>query len=99
MTDPTPVQREATAEATIDVEWEGMTLSIPTDADEWDVDAIEAFERGQAISLLRAMFTSAVYDQMKVTFQRNHGRTLKLKDLTGLMDAMATAAGFDNAGE
>ena len=98
MSDPTPAQVEATT-GSIDVEWEGMTLTVLTDTNEWPVDALEAFELGHAISLLRAMFTSDVYEAMKATFQRNHGRSLRLKDLNGLTEAMANAAGFDTTGE
>jgi murein endopeptidase len=97
--DKTPAQLEAEGVETIDVEWEGMTLPVPADAQGWDLDALEAFENGKAIGLIRALFTSETYEQMKVTFRRNHGRPPKLKDLDGLMEAIAKSAGFESPGE
>lgn len=98
MTEVTPAQQEASGDD-ITIEWEGMTLTVPADASKWDIDAVEAFEQGKAVTLLRLVFTSDVYDRMKATFQRNHGRKMLLEDVNGLMDEMAKAAGFGSPGE
>ncbi len=45
------------------------------------------------------MFGDSVFEDMKRTFEKNHGRPAKLKDLQSLMDAIAKAAGFGSPGE
>lgn len=40
-------QREAEGVETTDIEWQGLTLTLPTDSDDWSVESVLLFEKGQ----------------------------------------------------
>lgn len=85
MTDtPTP--------ATIDVEWNGETFTVPANPDQWPYKAVGALEEGKGVAFLRYVLAPA---QMRL-FDR-HDPTAK--DASDLMGAILDAAGAKSAGE
>jgi len=104
---PTPNSRytppapkvEAEGEQTITIYWEGAAIALPATVDDWDVDVLEAFETGKAVSALRRLFGSKRYDQLLADFRSVHGRPAKLRDLTALVEQIAEAYGFEGSGE
>lgn len=93
-----PVQNEAEGETTIDVEWEGINFQIPV-VDELDIDALSAFETGRSATAAKGVLGDTTYLRVRREFEKNHGRTPKVKDLRGLMDVIAVAYGFKSLGE
>lgn len=94
----TPAQAEAEGTDTIDVDWDGVTVTVPASVEAMDLDVLEAFETGKAVSALRAMIGTKGYDELRKRYEKEHGRTAKVGDLGRLMDAIAAAYGFDNQG-
>lgn len=97
MADPTRVEVEKPE--TIEVEWEGLTLTLPATAEDWSVDALEAFENGKAVAAIRGVFGTGAYDKLRTDFEKTHGRDLKVRDLSGLLDVIAREYGFAGSGE
>lgn len=96
---PDAAQNEAEGVENVDLDWEGITITIPVSVDEWDIDTLEAFETGKAATGIRALIGSARYDAVKAEFAKAHGRKFKVKDAASLMDAVAVACGFKSAGD
>lgn len=99
MDDKTPAQIEAEETETVDVEWEGITFTIPASLDELDLDALAAFEAGKSAIAIRAVLGETSYARMRREFQQSHGRAVKVKDMLGLLDKIAVTYGFKSAGE
>jgi hypothetical protein len=98
MTEPTPAQAEATRDEST-ITFEGVELTFITDPNKWPLDAIEAFENGKSIALMRAMFGSRTYEKVKGNFERRTGRSMTLEDLVEVLERIAKEAGFNDAGE
>lgn len=88
------VQAEATGEVVTEVVWRDQKFHIAASADDWPVDVIEAFEQGKAATALAGVLGPAQWARFKATKPAP-----KVKDLTGLMDTIASKLGFGNAGE
>lgn len=78
--------------ATIEVEWRGQTLVLPSTIEDCDIEVLEAFENGKAVGFCRALLGDAQWARLRAT-------GLKVRDLNELGDAIAKALGFTGAGE
>jgi len=94
-----PARAEVDRPETIEVEWEGLKLTLPPSPEDWSADALEAFETGKAVAAIRGVFGSAEYDRIRADFAKAHGRELKVRDLSGLLDVIAREYGFGGTGE
>lgn len=92
------LEREVTGEQVV-VEWEGLTLELPSTPDDWDPDTLEAFETGKAMTAIRSLLGSTSYDEARKTWAKANGSKMTVGDLGRLMEAVAEAYGFDAAGE
>lgn len=95
-----PVKTEATSADgdTVDIEWDGTTITVPATADDWDPDVLEAFEDGKAIAAVKGLLGADTYTRLRRDFQRRHGRKMVVRDLNDLMEKVAAVYGFDTAG-
>ncbi len=82
-----PAAVEASGDATMSIEYEGDTYTVPATVDDWDIEALEAAERGQPAALLNAVLGPAQY----AAFKRAHP---KVRDLRLMSDRVAGASGF-----
>lgn len=98
MSDKTPAQVEAEGDDTVTVDWDGVPVTVPASAEDLDLDAIEAFETGKAVTALRAMVGSKEYDRLRADYAKANGHRPKVADLGNLMTEIAKAYGFDTAG-
>lgn len=93
----------AQAEATgtdLTVEWDGVTLTLPANVDDWDPDAVEAFESGKVVTAIRGLLGDRQYEQARRDYAKAHdGRRPTMGDLGRLMDLVAQTYGFGDAGE
>lgn len=94
----TPAQTEANADEFVDVDWDGVTVTVPASPEQMDLDALEAFEGGKAIAALRAMIGSKGYDDLRKRYEKKHGRKPVVGDLGRLMEAIAATYGFETQG-
>lgn len=92
------VQAEATGQETVDIDWDGVTVTLPAKPDDWDLEALEAFEQGKPATAARGVLGDQ-YDATVRAYKAKHGRGPKVRDLETLMQAFATAYGFDSAPE
>lgn len=81
------------------VEWAGLQVRLPGSADDWDPDALEAFETGKAVTAVRALLGSAKYETLKRDFTSTHGRRPVMRDMGELLVSIAQVYGFGGAGE
>lgn len=93
-----PAEAETIGED-VTIDWDGVTLTLPATADDWDLDAVEAFEQGKVATALGLLAGEAGWTAAKATYQRINGRRPKLRDLESLGDAIARVYGFTDAGE
>ena len=95
-----PVKTEATSVDgdTIDVDWEGITITVPATADDWDPDVLEAFENGKAIAAVKGLLGVDTYERVRRQFRNTHGRKMVVRDLNDLMEKVAEVYGFESAG-
>ncbi len=93
----TPAHLEAIG-GQVTITWEGQTLLLPQTVEDWDPDALEAFENGKAIGALRSLL-GAQYEQARQQFRRDHGRKATVGDLSKIVEAIAEVYGFDSPGE
>ena len=84
-------QIEAEGIETTDVEWNGLTLTVPSDSDDWPVESVLAFEEGKVVSGLRAGLGAVQWAAVMKT------KPLK-RDLSSLFDSLAETLGFERAG-
>lgn len=98
MSESTPAQREAEGAETVTVDWDGVPVTIPGSPDAMDLDALEAFESGKAVSAIKAMVGPKAFNQLRVEYQKANGRKPVVGDLGRLMEAVAVAYGFDTSG-
>lgn len=98
-TPPTPPQAEVEAVESISVDWDGLQVTAPASVEDWDPDAVEAFESGKVIGALRGLLGSDTYDALRDAWSRRHGRRPVMRDLTRLFEALAQAYGFTDLGE
>lgn len=85
---------EATGEVVTEVTWRDQKFAVAASADDWPVDVLEAFEAGKAATALAGVLGPAQWARFKDTKPRP-----KVKDLTGLMDTIASKLGFQKSGE
>ena len=94
----TPAQAEAEGLATVDIDWDGVTVTIPASAEDIDLDVIEAFEAGKAVTAVRALVGAKQYDAARKAYEKQNGRRPRVGDLNSLMEQVAQTFGFDNLG-
>lgn len=94
--EPSAAEREAEGAASpLTIEWEGFTLVVPPAVEDWDADAVEAFEKGQAVTAVRGVLGSKAYDQLRADFLKKNGRKLAVRDLGSLGDVIAATYGIE----
>jgi hypothetical protein len=98
MTDTTPAQREAEGVDTIDVDWDGITITFPASPEDADMDAVEAFENGKAITFARHLLGTERYDEVRAEWRKANGRKPTPNDMAPVMEAVAKAWGFETQG-
>lgn len=84
-------QREAENAETVVVTHADLKFTIAADVADWDVDALEAFEDGKAAAAVRAVLGPQQWAEFKKTKP-------KTRDLAAVSDAIASAMGFETAG-
>ena len=77
------------------VHHQGERYRLPANPQDWDVDALEAFETGKVVSAIKGILGAKAWQRIRASHQ---GR-LKVRDLEPLMDQIAKAYGFDSVGE
>ncbi len=85
-------ESEATGDNQHTIEWRGLSLTFTDDAQDWSLEALEAFEEGKSVVALRELLGTKQWAEVKA--KRPKGR-----DLGELMDTVAEAAGFTDSGE
>lgn len=85
-------QIEAEGVETVDVEWRGHTFTIVADADDYPLEAVMAFERGQNFVGLEIVLGPKQWHEFMKTKPRK-------SDGVDLMGAMNGALGFGDSGE
>lgn len=96
MSDPVRVEADGLTQSTI---WEGIEVVVPSSVDEWDMDALEAFENAKGATFLVNLVGRSTYDEMCRAFIRNHGRKPKVSDFAVFTEQVAKLYGFGDAGE
>lgn len=95
----TVIEAEARGDDTVEIEWEGLSLTIPASIEDWDLEVMEAFESGQLTVALRGLLGERGYAGIKAAFRDRHGRGIKVGDVRSLGDVIADTYGFDGPGE
>ena len=98
MPDTTPAQREAENTATVEVDWDGVPVTLPGSPDDMDLDVLEAFEGGKAVAALRGLVGDRGYDELRNAYAKKNGHKPKVGDLGRLMENIAAAYGFETQG-
>lgn len=75
------------------------TFTLPASVDDWDLDAMEAMEKGQSITMLACLIGPQRWDQAKAQFRLRNGRAPKLRDVEALAENIAKVYGFESVGE
>ncbi|CAM3624611.1 hypothetical protein GCM10009799_05920 [Nocardiopsis rhodophaea] len=70
----------------------GAEYRLPATSEHWPLETMEAFEEGKVVTALRGLLGPDQWKQLKST-----GATLS--DLNTLAEQIASAYGFDTAGE
>lgn len=96
---PPAAQVEAEGAERMSIDWDGIQVKLPATVEDWDPDALEAFETGKAITALRTVLGSRQYDEIRKVWASRKGRKPKLGDMTKLVEDIAKAYGFDGSGE
>lgn len=86
-----PVYNEALGILVVPVEFDGMTLSVPADPEDWPVKATLAFEDGKVVNACKHLLSSEDFDKVMAKNYRN-------KKFGDLFNALAEAGGFANSG-
>ena len=82
-------QTEAEGIETIDVEWRGLSFTVPADADDYPLEAVMAFERGENFAALEMILGPKSWAEFV--------RTKPLKrDAVDLFAALNDALGLDS---
>lgn len=92
-----PAEAEGTGATSISLPYKGVTVVLPARVEEWDLDALAAFERGQAASAFQGLM-GPKYAAFAAEFQKANGRKPNVGDLEGLMEIVAEAYGFTSTG-
>lgn len=93
--EPQPPARRGDQDKPKFVHHNGERYRLPDSADDWDVDALEAFETGKVVSAVKGVLGEAAWRKIRAS----HDGTLKVKDLEPLANQIARAYGFTSAGE
>lgn len=101
MTEPQPdaAEAEATGAATATVTFDGETYEIPALVDDLDIDAMEAAERGQALSFVEAVLGPPAWRKLKARYRAGHGGRFPASAIAPLGDQIAEVYGFKSLGE
>lgn len=92
-------QREAEGDETVDVTFEGKTFTFPADANKLPVRALRALEDGSGYKFVEQVITPTEFEVLLRKFRRDHGHEATAEDFEPLMEDVAVALGFKNAGE
>lgn len=88
-------RNEAEGVATVEVEWDGFTYTVPASLDRVDIDVLEQLVDGNALTLVRALFGPAQWDLLK---QRTRGKDHRFAELREAIDlAMGQDTGESSA--
>ena len=82
---------EAAGEKTAEVVFREHTFTVSVDYDEWSVDFVESLEEGKSVGICRGALGPAQWRKVRAM-------GLKMKDLSDLADAIASALGFGDSG-
>lgn len=88
----TDVRKDEARGKTAEVSWRGHTFTVSREYDDWTVDFLESLEEGKSVGIVRGALGSAQWSQVK-------SMDLKVRDLSELADAIASAMGFGSVGE
>lgn len=97
--EPTPAQIDAERIETIDITWDGFAFTVPAQVDDWDVDTLKAFEDNKAMNGVQRILGAEQANALARHIREKYGRAARVKDYGAVMDAVATALGFESAGE
>lgn len=86
------VQIEAERDQTADVQWRGLTFTVPADPDDWTVETTLAFEDGHAANGVRLMIGPDQWKELMATKPRN-------RDLGDLFDTIAKTLGLGDSSD
>lgn len=93
------VQRDAEQSSEpVTVEWHGIPVELPATVEDWDLEALEAFEQGKVLSAVRLLLGSRRYDELRAGVREKLGRKPTVRDLTPLAEEIARTYGFETAG-
>lgn len=87
-----PAQRDAEGAEVVEIEHNGVTYTIPADADDWTVETTLAFEEGKAMSGIRGVLGPKQW----ATYLKSKPVNADARDL---FDKIAEAVGMETAGE
>lgn len=77
----------------VTLEWRGAAFTIPAEVEDWSAAAVEAFEAGHAMTACHNVLGDEQWARAKKV-----GRGT-VREIGELFDAIAKAAGFEDAGE
>jgi hypothetical protein len=86
-----PVMDEALGIMVISVEHDGMTLTLPSDPEDWPIRATMAFENGRVLTAIKALLAPEDFGKIMRKDYRN-------KDFAKLYEKLAKAGGFETTG-
>jgi hypothetical protein len=84
---------DGVVDATVNVEWRGLTLALPSTIEDCDLEVLEAFEDGKAATFVRSLLGPAQWAQVRAT------GPMKVRDLAEIGELIAKALGFASPGE
>lgn len=89
----TAVQAEADGDPTVDVEWEGLTFTVPASVDDWPIAALDHYEMDRGLAFLRELLGAKQFAQFTA------GGNRKARDANSLAAAIQKKAGYGEPGE
>ena len=87
-----PAELDGVTDATIQVEYGGVSYTFPASIEDADGDVLDALEEGKASTALRALLSPEDWDRFKSTRP-------KVRDYGQLWDAYAARIGLDSLGK
>lgn len=79
------------------ITWQGFEFSVPASVEDWDPDVLEAFEKNQAITAVKALLGDSTYAKLRKHAQKN-GLAFNVRTIGEVMGLVAEAMGFGDAG-
>jgi len=74
------------------VVFKGTDYRLPDSPDDWDLEALEAFESGRVLAAVRGVLGEDAFAAIK-------RQGAKVRDLEPIMEQISKAYGFESAGE